>query len=99
MEPRVTSSVSVSKSVSKVSVKMGKISVAEPGLNSLDDISDIYVDRDIGNSVNRRQGLPATPPEFNRHLEVDNNSLDSQEVDPLDAAQDKARRIDPQFIG
>ena len=99
LEPRVTSSVSVSKSVSKVSVKMGKISVAEPGLNSLDDISDIYVDRDIGNSVNRRQGLPATPPEFNRHLEVDNNSLDSQEVDPLDAAQDKARRIDPQFIG
>jgi len=99
LEPRVTSSVSVSKSVSKVSVKMGKISVAEPGLNSLDDISDIYVDRDIGNSVNRRQGLPATPPEFNRNLEVDNNSLDSQEVDPLDAAQDKARRIDPQFIG
>ena len=81
---------------------MGKISVAEPGLNSLAGISDIYVDRDVGNSVDRRQGLPATlttPPEFNVNLEVENNSLDSQEVDPLDAAQDKARRIDPQFIG
>ena len=53
--------VSVSKSVSKVSVKMGDVS--EAGYRSLKKISDIYVDHGISNKVetNRPQALHIDP--------------------------------------
>jgi len=53
--PTKRPTVSVSKSVSKVSVKMGKVSIGSEkspkGLESLAKISDIYVDRGIRNRM------------------------------------------------
>lgn len=78
-------SVSVSKSVSKVSVKMGKISVEHARPDRLAQISDIYTDPDLGGGEADRS----------------NQLVDQDVVDVsnrLEYSRPQGRRIDPQFV-